>query len=117
MTPAEVRADYRQAMAEVGWMVKLRRNSTPPVEIDVMARIFTPKREPNELVVGGIKQIYQQVIILAEDVEGTAFTLPFVAAGREKIVDGTKVYNIESPDVQTRKLQGVVVAYELTVSG
>lgn len=116
MTPAAVRADYRSAMVDVGWTVKLRRNRPPalPVEVDVLARIVGFK--PEELV-GPIKQGSSKAIILAEDVEGSAFTLPFVAAGLEQVVDGTKVYTVVTADVQTRKMQGVIVAYELVISG
>ncbi len=117
MTPAEIRADYRKSMVEVGWTVKLKRNRPSPaaaIEIDVLARITG--FQPDELT-ANMKQGDAMALVLAEDVEGTAFTLPFIAGGMEKIVDGTKVYNIQSANVNTRKIQGVAVAYEISISG
>ncbi len=104
-------------MQRVGWVVKLRRNNpspAEPTEADVLARIVG--YAPHELV-DGMKQGDRKAIVLAEDVEMSGISLPLTTAGRDKIVDGVRVCNIQIVDDSSRKLQGVLVAYELTIRG
>jgi hypothetical protein len=55
--------------------------------------------------------------VLAEDVEPGAIVLPLKTGGTDKIVDAGRVYNIQAVDDSTRKMQGVLIAYELSVRG
>lgn len=117
ITPAQSRADYRASMQRVGWTVKLRRmRASPlaPLEHDVMARIVD--YEPHEIV-NGMKLGSRKAIVLAEDIEASGIPLPLSKSGTDKLVDGVRVYNIDEVDDTSRRLQDVVVAYELRVSG
>ena len=116
MDAAQVRRDYRDAIAEVGETITLRRfvAGGPPIKAEVRARVTG--YQPAELV-GGIKQGDRRVIILAEDVEATGFPVPFSTGGSDKTVVRGKALNIEIVDDSTRRVGGVLIAYDITARG
>lgn len=118
MTPESVRADYARAMDRAGETVTIRRYSgsgagrTPTNYEGIRARVTS--FEPHELV-GGIIQGDRKLIVLAEDLEASGIDLPLIK-GDKAVVRG-KELNIEGPNDNTRRIQGVLVAYELAVRG
>jgi hypothetical protein len=117
MNAAQARRDYREMLADVGETVTLRRINpapTPPTEAQVLARVVGYK--PEELV-GGIKQGDRHLIVLAEDVELTGFPVPFRTGGTDKVIVRDKVLNIGIVDDSTRRIGGVLIAYDITATG
>jgi hypothetical protein len=116
-TAAQARRDYREMLADVGETITLRRiNAAPaaPTEAQVLARVVGYK--PEELV-GGIKQGDRHLIVLAEDVEATGFPVPFLTNGTYKAIVRDKVLNIGIVDDSTRRIGGVLIAYDITATG
>lgn len=119
MTPEEVRADYRSAMNEAGETITIRRytgtgQNRPFFDADVMARPMGYR--PAELV-GGIQQGDTKLIVLAEDLIEAQFPLPKSGEKGLKAIIGGREKSIEAIDDQTRRIQGVLIAYEMTVRG
>lgn len=118
MTPDEARAMYRREVSENGETVTLRRinpSPTPSTDKSVLARVVG--YAPNELV-GGIQQGDRKVIVLAEDVENTGFPVPIKTGGSDKIVLASgRVLNIQAVDDNTRRVGGILIAYEITARG
>jgi hypothetical protein len=117
MTPEAVKADYAAIMDRVGETVLIRRysgsgSSRTATDVSVRARVVS--YDPKELV-GGIQQGDAKVIALAEDLDGSAITLPLVKS--DKCVVRGRELNIQGSDDNTRRIQGVLVAYELQVRG
>ncbi|RAI44724.1 hypothetical protein CH341_07785 [Rhodoplanes roseus] len=112
MSVAETLAAYRAALAEVGETITVRRlNPSPAAPTDVQALARITGYDPSEIV-PGIQQGDRKVILLAEHVTLT----PPLRAGDKLVVRG-RVLNIETVDDSTRRLGGVLVAYELLVRG
>lgn len=116
MNAAQARRDYREMIADVGETITLRRinQSSAPTEALVLARVVGYR--PEELV-GGIKQGDRHLIVLAEDVETTGFPVPFLTNGTYKAVVRDKVLNIGIVDDSTRRIGGVLIAYDITATG
>lgn len=117
MSPDAVRHAYKRALDLVGEAVIVRRytgtgQNRPKFDAAVMARVVD--YEARELI-GGIQQGDRKVILLAEDLARAQFDLPLVKG--DKVVVRGKELNIEAPDDSTRRVAGVVVAYELQVRG
>lgn len=117
MTPEEVKEIYRRYMDEVGEEVIIRRyfgtgSNRNKFEVKVRARVvgFGP-----EELVGTIQQGDRKVIVLVEDLENFQFPLPLVK--NDKCQVRGKELNIETPDENTRRIQGELVAYELQIRG
>ena len=66
-------------------------------------------------LVGTIQQGDRKVILLADDLLAAQFALPLKKG--DKIVIRGRETNIEAPDDNTRRVRGVLVAYELQVRG
>lgn len=116
MTPDEIKASYRRAMDEAGEVVTFRRytgagSARPYFDAEVRARVMD--YTPDELV-GTIVQGDRKLILLAEDM--IAAQVPPPRKG-DKIVVRGKELNIEAPNDNTRRVQGVLIAYELQVRG
>jgi hypothetical protein len=113
---AQIRADYREMISDVGETITLRRmsQSGPPADFQVLARVTG--YQPKELV-GGIKQGDRRLIVLAEDVETSGFPLPFKTSGTDKAIVRDKVLNIGIVDDSTRRVGGVLIAYDITATG
>ncbi len=113
---AEMRADYRELIDEDGETITLRRfvAGGAPIEVEVRARVTG--YQPAELV-GGIKQGDSRLIVLAEDVEARGFPVPFSTGGSDKAIIRGKTQNIELVDDRTRRVGGVLIAYDITARG
>lgn len=117
MTPESVKATYRRFISEAGETVTFRRytgagTNRPKFDADAIARVVD--YEPNELV-GSIQQGDRKLIVLADDLIEAQFAIP-LRKGDKAVVRG-KELNIEAPDDNTRRVRGVLVAYELQVRG
>lgn len=117
MSPADVIATYRRMFNERGETVQVRRftgagPNRPRVDVDVMAVVtgFAPDE-----YVGSIVQGDRKVILLAEDLTAAQFALP-VTTGDKIVVRGKELAIIAADD-STRRVSGVLVAYELQVRG
>lgn len=104
MTPAEILAAYREDLALAGETVTISRVATSGVK----ARIMRPRAGQ---LTDTVPQDRPIAIVLAADVTAlpTTFDTLTDAAGR--------VYAIEHVDDWTRRVAGVVIAYELTLAG
>lgn len=117
MTPAEVTDAYRRALAVAGEVVTVRRYvgtgaSRPIVEAEVAARVTG--YGASELA-GNIQQGDRKVLVLADDLVRRQFPGPLKAG--DKVVVGGRELTIVFPDDQTRRVAGVLVAYELQARG
>ena len=113
MTPATARAMYARQFAGVA-QVTLRRIVPNASPVDVAVRAKVTGYAPNELM-GGIQQGDSRAIVLAVDVEATAFPGPIKAG--DKLVIGGRVRNIQFLDDQTRRIGDTLIAYDLTLRG
>jgi hypothetical protein len=116
MTPGELREMYREEIAEHGKSVLVRRYSgtgasRTPTDVTVRVRVSGYRAER---IAGTIREGDQNVILLAEDIEGTANDPVRVG---DKIVDSGKELNIEAVDRSTRAVAGTLIAYDLQVRG
>lgn len=114
---ADIIADYGASLRRVGETVTIRRYSgsgdtRTPTDVTAWARVAG--YEPAELV-GAVRQGDRKLIVLAEDLEGGQIALP-LRKGDKAIVRGLEL-NIEAADDNTRRVEGVLVAIELTVRG
>lgn len=117
MTPDGVKAAYRRGMDAAGEVVTFRRYSGAGAnrsffEAEVRARVVD--YQPKELV-GSIQQGDRRVILLAEDM--IAAQVPLDIRKGDKIIVRGKELNVESPNDNTRRIRGVLIAYELQVRG
>ncbi|MDR6953789.1 hypothetical protein J2X65_003152 [Ancylobacter sp. 3268] len=112
MTPAQATASYRRQLRRHGEDVVLRRGGTVPVERTVKARVLG--YAPADLV-GQIQQGDQRLIVLAEDVP--PFPVPFKERGADGIVVRGRYTTIQAIDDNTRRVAGVLIAYEIRVRG
>jgi hypothetical protein len=117
MTPSQARDMYRRMIGEIGETITLRRNNAspaPPTEAQVLARVTGYR--PEELV-NGINQGDRRLIVLAEDVEASGFPVPFKTGGADKAIVRGKPLNISVVDDSTRRVAGVLIAYDITATG
>lgn len=117
MTPEAAKASTKRMLSHVGETVTIRRytgtgQNRPHFDATVKARVVDYK--PHELV-GAIQQGDRKLIVLADDLITAQFPQPLVK-GDKAVVRG-KELNIEAPDDNTRRVQGVLIAYELRVRG
>lgn len=111
MTPDSAKAMYRRQLA-AGEDIILRRvnvSPTPNTDIPVRARVIGYR--PEEMV-GGIQAGDRKIIVLADDV---TFDPP-LKKGDKAVVRG-RVLNLEVVDDNTRRVGGVLIAYELVARG
>lgn len=114
MTPDQAIASYRRSLKDV---VTIRRytgsgQNRPYFEAQALARVTG--FEPDELV-GAIVQGDRKLIVLADDLVKAQFPLD-LRNGDKAIVRG-KELNIEGVDDNTRRVAGVLIAFELHVKG
>lgn len=117
MTPDAVRAAYRDMLALVGEPVTIRRYTgagpeRPRFDANTTARVSD--YAPDELV-GGIQQGDQKLVLLADDLVARQFQVP-PHRGDKAIVRGHEL-NIEAVDDNTRRVAGMLIAYEIQVRG
>lgn len=114
MSAAAVTAAYRKSLGET---VLVRRytgtgQNRPRFDVAALARVVG--YAPHELV-GTIQQGDRKAIVLVEDLIKAGFALPITSA--DKLVVGGRELQIVAPDGETRKVDGVLIAYELQVRG
>jgi hypothetical protein len=117
MTPDEWKDMYRRAMDVAGEQIVIRRytgtgQNRPYFDAPVRARVV---RYNAEELIGAIKQGDSRLIVLAEDMITAQIPLD-LRAGDKAVVRGREM-NIEAADDNTRRIQGVLIAYELQVRG
>lgn len=117
MNPAVVRDMYRRQLAANGETVTLKRLDASGSEMasaDVLARLMGFERAELD---SGIAQGVRHAIVLAEDVESSAFPVPFRSGGSDKVVVRGATLNVDVADDSTRRVGGVLIAYDLTLEG
>lgn len=117
MTPEYARAALRRFLQKDGEQVIIRRtNAAPagPTDITVWARITG--YSPEELA-SGVMQGNRKAIISAEDVEASGFALPIKAKSTDAVVARGGKMTIQSVDDSTRRVGGILIAYELGIAG
>lgn len=117
MTPEEIRAWYSTFMDQVGEEMLIRRwyntgTNRTKFEAEVRARSVG---ESEDAIAGSVHQGTRRLIVLVEDLEKVQFPLPLTT--NDKIVIDGKEFAIAKVDDQTRQVQNVLIAYELTVRG
>jgi hypothetical protein len=118
MTPEHVKETYRRMIDEIGEPIVIRRYTgagvnRPHFDVEVRARVAG--YQPEELV-GGIVQGDRRIIVLVEDLIDAQFALPIVASDKVLVRGGPELA-ITKPDDSTRRIHGVLIAYELTAKG
>lgn len=118
MTPDSIKASYRRMLDAVGEPVYLRRYvgagpNRPRFDYGPITARVT-EYSPAELV-GNIEQGDRMAILLAEDVIAAELPVPLVT--NDKLVVRGKELNIQAVDDNTRRVRGVLIAYELQVRG
>jgi len=115
MTPAEIKAEYLDAISTVGEDVVIRTYmGTSETYDDKTVRARVVEFNPDQLV-GAIVQGDRKLIMLAEDVESTGVTL--AATQNCKILVRGRELQVKAVDDSSRRVQGVLMAYEITVGG
>ncbi|WP_020178083.1 hypothetical protein [Methylopila sp. M107] len=113
MTPEQARADYRGALGRVGGLVTLKRGAGGPnLEATFKARVIG--YAPNEQT-GDVQQGDSKVIFLAEDLG--SFPVPIKEQSVDAIWQDGRKLTVQAVDDQTRRIAGVLIAYELRVRG
>lgn len=117
MTPDSIKAEYRRMMNARGETVTIRRYSGSGAsrawsEADVVAVVSDFM--PHELV-GGIVQGDRKIVVLAQDLIDAQAPLD-LRKGDKAVVRGREL-NIEAADDNTRRVAGVLIAFELRVRG
>ncbi len=117
MTPDYCKATYRRFIDLVGELVIIRRYSgsganRPHYDVEVKGRVVAYLPHEN---IGTIQQGDKKLVILADDLLAGQISLP-LHKGDKAVIRG-KEHNIESPDDNTRRIDGVLIAYEIQVRG
>lgn len=102
---------YRRQMAVNSEPMFLRRSGVS--DAPVRGKPYSPTVSD---LTGSTQQSRRMVLIMAEDVERSGFPTPFQAKV-DRIVWNGAVLPILSVDDAKRRIAGVVIAYEIEVSG
>jgi hypothetical protein len=113
MSPEQVAAQYRAAMARHGETVTLARPKVNGTFGPVLARA-TNYRADGPMY--DLQQGERMFIVLADDVASSGFPLPF-KPNADKLTSSGDVLTIKSVDDSTRRIAGVLVAYEIKAAG
>lgn len=103
---------YRRQISANGEAVVLRRDGPHPVEQKLRARVMG--YAPQELV-GEVQQGDSKIIMLAEDIE--LFPLPIRARSTDSVIVGGQSLKVQAVDDRTRRVAGVLIAYEIRARG
>lgn len=115
MTPADAKRMYRRQIDLHGETITLRRvNPSPTAPTDVTLLAKVSGYQPEELV-GGITTGDRRVIVLADDIG--SFPVPFKTGGTDKVIVRGRTLNIGVVDDSTRRIAGVLIAYDLQCRG
>ena len=105
------RASYRRQLTAKGETVILRRGTGDSAQnIPALARVSTFQAHE---VVGDIQQTDTKLIVMAEDV---TFDPPF-QKGDRVLMHGKTLTIVGPPNDKTRRVAGVLIAYEFAVPG
>lgn len=108
---AKMLRTYRRQMACSGEAVTFRRGNGPAGRnITVRARVTA--FDAHELV-GDIQQTDTKLVVMAEDL---TFDPPFVKGDRV-LIHGKTMTVVGPPNDKTRRVAGVLIAYEFAVRG
>lgn len=116
MTPAQAAEMYRRHLGKFE-TISIRRYSgtgaaRPRFDWDVSARVVEFKADE---LVGSIVQGDRKLIVLHEDLVNAGFPFPIGTGANWKAVVRGKELQIKSIDDNTRRLEGVCIAYDLVV--
>lgn len=116
MNPDDVKDTYRRMLADEP-PVLIRRytglgTNRPRFDVSVKAKVTG--YAPDELV-GQIVQGDRKVILLVQDLIDRQFAMPILSS--DKVVVRGKELAIIAPDDSTRRVAGILIAYELTARG
>ena len=116
MTPAEIRAEYLDAISTVGEdvMIRLYAGTSESFADHGPVRARVVEFNPDQLV-GAIVQGDRKLIMLAEDIETIGVSL--VATQNCKVLVRGRELQVKAVDDSSRRVQGVLMAYEITVGG
>lgn len=108
---------YKRMLNATGENVVFRRytgtgQSREKTDVTVLARVIASS--PQELA-GSLTQGDRKLIVLASDFDNTNWPIP--PRKNDKVVVRGKELNIETVDDNTRRCNGVLVAYEIMVRG
>lgn len=115
MTPAAAKSLYRRLIAASGETVTLRRNSrypADPTDADVRARVIDATTDQDD---DSLQQGKRKVVVLAEDVPDSFW--PLRERGVDRIILRGAPCIIDFVDDSTRRVGGVLIAYEFHVIG
>lgn len=117
MNAADVADSYRRMIEDNGEPVFVRRYTglgvnRPRFDAQVRAKVAGYAAEE---LVGGVVQGDRKVILLVQDLIDRQFALPITAS--DKVVVRGKELAIIAPDDSTRRVDNVLIAYELTARG
>ena len=111
---ARIAASYKRALDRVGETLAVRRYSGDghaPAHVDTPVRGRVTEYQANELI-GSIVQGDRKVICLVDTINSV---LPLTVA--DKIIVRGEELSIRSVDDNTRRVNGVLIALEIQVSG
>lgn len=117
MNVDSIKAAYRSALNERGETVTIRRYTglganRPRFDVECMAVVTGYAAEE---LVGSIVQGDRKVILLTEDLIDAQFAIPVTK--HDKVVVRGDELQIIAPDDSSRRVAGVLIAYELTARG
>lgn len=115
MTPDSAKADYRRALKESVIIRRYTGSGPNRPRFDALARARVVGFEPKELI-GGIVQGDRKAIVYADDLIDAGLALPVLTTDKCVLPNG-KELAIVAADGDTRKVAGVLIAYELAVRG
>ena len=114
MTPGQATDAYRRFMAGAAQTVTVKRSTGAGVLIASVTCAARISGFSGSDVTGSTQQGVRNIIVLADDLGG--FPLPFVI-NQDRIVWNGRTLVVKVVDDATRQVQGVIVAYVLTVEG
>lgn len=117
MTPTEVKESYVEAMNAAGETIAIRRYTGTGVGrtfVDTPVRARVTGYQERELV-GTVYQGDRKIIALVDDLIAAGFAVPVTA--NDKVMLRGSMISIVSIDDSTRRIQGVLIAYEIQARG
>ncbi|GBD48096.1 hypothetical protein [Methylopila sp. Yamaguchi] len=114
MTPEQAKAAYRRQIGRNGGPVTLRRGLSGGGGPEVTFKARVTGYEPQELT-GNVQQGDSKVIFMADDLGD--FPMPIKSGSTDAILQGARKMTVQAVDDQTRRVAGVLIAYELRVRG
>lgn len=117
MTPDAIKSAYRRMMNERGETIIIRRytgSGENRAKFDAEAMAVVSGYAPQDLV-GSVIEGDRKLIVLAEDLVEAGLELP-LTENDKAVVQGREL-QIFAPDASTRRVSGVLIAYELQARG